>query len=124
MANPPVICKSLSGTPLRLYFAVTRRAIFLVIVQEQDQAQRPIYFVSKVLQGSEVRYQAIEKAVLAMVFATQRLRPYFQSFTVIEMTDHPIRKFLQKPDIAGRMVRWAVELFEFDVEYKPRRPIC
>ena len=85
--------------------------------------QRPIYFISKVLQGPEVRYQALEKAALAVVFSVRRLRHYFQSFTVIVMTDLPIRKVLQKPDVAGRMVRWAVELSEFDVQYEPRGPI-
>jgi len=42
---------------------------------------------------------------------------------VIMMTDLPIRKVFQKPDIVGRMVRWAVELFEFDIQYEPRGPI-
>jgi len=36
------------------------------------------------------------------------------------MTNLPIRKVLQKPDVAGRMVRWAVELSEFDVQYEPK----
>ena len=85
--------------------------------------EKPIYFVSKVLQGPEVRYQALEKATLAIVFSARRLRHYFQSFTVIVMTDLPIRKVLQKPDVAGRMVRWAVELSEFDIQYEPRGPI-
>ncbi|XP_068486308.1 uncharacterized protein [Phaseolus vulgaris] len=66
-----------------------------------------------------MRYQAIEKAALA-VFTVWHICHYFQSFTVIVMTDLPIRKVLQKPDIAGRMVRWVVELFEFDVQYEPR----
>ena len=70
-----------------------------------------------------MRYQALEKAILAVVFSARRLRLYFQSFTVIVMTDLPIRKVLQKPDVAGRMVRWAVELSEFDVQYEPRGPI-
>ena len=48
LASPP---------PLRLYFAVTERAVSAVLAQDQDQAQKPIYFVSKVLQGPEVRYQ-------------------------------------------------------------------
>jgi len=74
-----------------------------------------VYFVSKVVQGPEVRYQAIEKAALAMVFAARRFHYYFQSFTVNVMTDLPICKVLQKPNVAGQMVRWAVELFEFDV---------
>ena len=39
------------------------------------------------------------------------------------MTDLPIRKVLQKPDVARRIVRWAVELSEFDVQYEPRGPI-
>jgi len=71
--------------------------------------------MSKVLQGPEVRYQAIEKATLTIVFSARRLHHYFQSFTVIVMTNLPIRKVLQKPDVAGRMVRWAVELSEFDL---------
>jgi len=39
------------------------------------------------------------------------------------MTDLPIRKVLQKPDIAGRMIRWVVELSEFDIRYEPRGSI-
>ncbi|XP_068498094.1 uncharacterized protein [Phaseolus vulgaris] len=92
-------------------------------MQDHDQVQKPIYFVNKVLQGPEERYQAIEKAALAVVFTTRTLRHYFHNFAVIVMTDLPIRKVLQKPDIAGRMVRWSVELSEFDIHYVPRGPI-
>jgi len=123
LAAPPVLCKPQMGEPLWLYFAVTEWAINSVLVQEQDQTQKPIYFVSKALQGPEVRYQGLEKAALAVVFSTRRLRHYFQSFTVVVMTDLPIRKVLQKPDVVGRMVRWVVELSEFDFQYEPRGPI-
>jgi len=68
LASPPVLCNLLRCTLIRLYFAVIDRAINSVIVQEQDQVQRSIYFVSKVLQVPEVRYQAIEKVTLAVVF--------------------------------------------------------
>jgi len=79
--------------------------------------------VCKVLQEAKVRYQALEKAALAVVFSARTLRHYFQSFTMVVMTDLPIHKVLQKPDVAGRMVRWAVELSEFDIQYEPRGPI-
>ena len=115
LASPPVLCKPKLGTPLRLYFVVTEKAISSVLLQEQDQVQRPIYFVSKVLQGPKVRYQALEKAVMAVVFSARRLCHYFQSFTMIVMTDPPIRKVLQKPDVAGRMVR-CVRIFGFKLE--------
>jgi len=39
------------------------------------------------------------------------------------MPDLLIQKVLKKPDIAGRMVKWAVELSEFDIKYEPRGPI-
>jgi len=123
LESPPVLFKPLPGTPIRLYFAVTDREISSVIVQEQDQAQRHIYFVSKALQGLEVRYQAIEKVALAVVFGARRLHHYFQSFTMIVMIDLPIRKVFQKPDVAGQMVCWAFELSEFDEQYEPRGPI-
>ena len=58
-----------------------------------------------------------------MVFSAKRLRHYFQSFTVVVLTDLPIQKVLQKLDVAGRMVRWAVELSEFDILYEPRGSI-
>jgi len=76
--------------------------------------QKSFYFISEVLQRPEVRYQAIEKDALAVVFTTRRLHHYFQSFVVV-MTDLPIRKVLQKPDIARQMLRGAVELSEFDI---------
>ena len=123
LATPPVLCKPRTSMPLRLYFAVREWAISSVLIQEQDQTQKPIYFVSKFLQGSEVRYQSLEKAALAVMFSARRLRHYFQSFTVVVMTDLPIQKVLQKPDVAGRMVRWAVELSEFDIQYEPRGSI-
>ncbi|XP_068498252.1 uncharacterized protein [Phaseolus vulgaris] len=77
LASPPVLCKPQMGTPLRLYFAITEKEISAMLVQEQDQVQKPIYFVCKVLQGPEVRYQALEKAALAVVFSARRLRHYF-----------------------------------------------
>jgi len=39
------------------------------------------------------------------------------------MTDLPIRKVLQKPDVTGRMARWAVELSEFDIHFEHWGPI-
>jgi len=66
-----------------------------------------------------VRYQALEKVALEVVFSARRLRHYFQSFTVLVMTDLPIQKVLKKPDVAGKMVKRAVELSEFNIKCEP-----
>ena len=39
------------------------------------------------------------------------------------MTDQPIKKSMNKPEIARRMVQWAIELSQFDIEYHPRTAI-
>ncbi|XP_027166658.1 uncharacterized protein LOC113766692 [Coffea eugenioides] len=39
------------------------------------------------------------------------------------MTDQPLKQILSKPESSGRMVKWAVELSEYDLGYQPRTAI-
>ena len=39
------------------------------------------------------------------------------------MTDQPIKKSTNKPEVVGRMVQWAIKLSQFDIEYHPRTVI-
>nr|XP_027086382.1 uncharacterized protein LOC113708109 [Coffea arabica] len=39
------------------------------------------------------------------------------------MTDQPLKQILSKPEASGRMVRWAVELSEYDLSFQPRTAI-
>jgi len=48
---------------------------------------------------------------------------YFQNHRVIVKTDYTIIKSLAKPDLAGRMIRWAIELKEFHIQYQHRGAI-
>ena len=36
------------------------------------------------------------------------------------MTDQPIKKSMNKLEAAGRMIQWAIELSQFDIEYHSR----
>ncbi|XP_021802453.1 uncharacterized protein LOC110746532 [Prunus avium] len=49
-----------------------------------------------------------------------RLRPYFQAHTIIVLTNQPLRQVFQKPETSGRLVKWAIKLGEFDIQFKPR----
>ncbi|XP_077230114.1 uncharacterized protein LOC143863309 [Tasmannia lanceolata] len=55
--------------------------------------------------------------------AARKLRPYFQAHTIKVLTDQPLRQVLHRPNISGRLVKWAVELSEFDIQYAPRPAI-
>ena len=65
----------------------------------------------------------MEKMAFSLIVASRKLRPYFQAYTIIVMKNQPIKKAMSKPDAAGRMVQWAVELSQFDIKYRPRTTI-
>ena len=64
----------------------------------------------------------MEKLILALVTTARKLRPYFRAHTIEVLTEHPMKQILHKPEASGRLVKWAIELSEFDI-YKPRTTI-
>ena len=107
---PPVLSRPDPGQVLYLYLAVTNEAISAALVKEESRNQSPVYFVSKALQGSELNYQRLEKVAYTLQFASRQLRPYFQCHPITVRTNQHIRQILHKPDLARRMMTWAVEL--------------
>nr|KYP60057.1 Retrovirus-related Pol polyprotein from transposon opus [Cajanus cajan] len=123
LASPPTLTRPDPSRPLEVYLAVSEEAINSVLVQEKEGSQVPIYFVSRLLQDPETWYQLIEKLALGLVHTSRRLRYYFQSHRVVMHTDCRITKVLGKPELAGRMMAWSVELSQFEIAFKPRGPI-
>ncbi|XP_077215574.1 uncharacterized protein LOC143850191 [Tasmannia lanceolata] len=81
--------------------------------------EQPIYYVSRVLHNAETRYSEIEKFTFTIVVSARKLCPYFQAHPITVLTDQPLRKTLQKPNTFERLINWAVELGEFDIQVKP-----
>ena len=65
----------------------------------------------------------MEMFAFALVTAARKLKPYFQTHTVNVLTDKPLRQAMSNPEAAGRLVLWAIELREFDIQYRPRTAI-
>jgi len=120
---PAVIQKPRPDHPILVYLAVSEQAVSATLVQEAEDEERPVYFVSRTLHVAETRYQMIEKVALALVVTARRMHPYFQNHSIIVRTDYPIFKILSKLNLAGRMIGWSVELSEFDIRYEPRGAI-
>ena len=39
------------------------------------------------------------------------------------MTNHPLKKSMNKLEATGRLIQWVIEFSEFDIRYKPRNAI-
>ena len=65
----------------------------------------------------------MEKLILALVTAARKLRPYFQAHTKEVPTEYPMKQVLHKPEVSGRLMKWAIELSEFDIRYKTKTAI-
>ena len=55
--------------------------------------------------------------------ASRKLRHYFQAHVINVMTDHPLKKAMNKLEAVRRLIQWAVELSEFNIRYQPRHAI-
>ncbi|GKV48231.1 hypothetical protein SLEP1_g55056 [Rubroshorea leprosula] len=51
LASAPLLSKLVEGETLYLYLGVTEEAVSSVLLREENKNQKPIYYVSKVLQG-------------------------------------------------------------------------
>ena len=82
-----------------------------------------MYYASRALRGAEEKYPPMEKLAFALVMAARKLKPYFQAHTVNVLTDKPLRRAMSNPEAMDRLALWAIELSEFDIQYRSRTAI-
>ena len=61
----------------------------------------------------------MEKLAFALVTAARKLKPYFQAYTMIVLIDKPLRRAMSNLEAVGRVALWAIELSEFNIQYRP-----
>ncbi|XP_030930756.1 uncharacterized protein LOC115956557 [Quercus lobata] len=120
---PPIISSPEADEVLYAYIVVAPYAVSLVLIRDDNSLQKPVYYVSKSLHEAEVRYLPLEKAILTVVCATRKLPHYFQTHTVVILTQLPLKSVLRTADYTGRIAIWSIILGAFDIKYMPRTSI-
>ena len=123
LSSPPILVSPIEGELLTLYLVVSDFSTSDVLVRDKERVQHPVYYCSRALRGAEERYPRMEKLILALVTVARKLRPYFQAHTIEVPTEYPMKQVLHKPETSGRLMKWAIELSEFDIRYKPKTAI-
>ncbi|GJS86299.1 reverse transcriptase domain-containing protein [Tanacetum coccineum] len=116
----PTLTTPIHGEVLIMYLSTLTESISATLFAKRKEEQVPIYFVSRVLQGAELNYPALEKLILALLHAARRLRRYFQAHTVTVLTNSPIKQALTKPEKSGRVAKWEIKLGEHDIVFQKR----
>ena len=123
LSSPPILVSPIEGELLTLYLAVSDFSTSAVLIRDKERVQYPVYYCSRTLRGAEERYLRMEKLILALITTARKLRPHFQAHTIEVPTEFPMKQVLHKPETFGRLMKWAIELREFDIRYKPKTAI-
>ena len=90
------------------------------MIRVDSGRQRPVYYVSKSLHKTEIRYLPLDKAILTVVHGTQKLPHYFQAHTVVILTQLPLKAILRSADYTRKIAKWGTILGAFNIKYMPR----
>ena len=117
MMNLPTVQAPVHRKPLLLYLAANSYAIGALIAQKDgDGVEQPVYYISRALKDVETRYLRAERACLAIVYASQRLRHNFLAYEVWLITkSHAIKDLLQQPFLSGRISQWLLQFSPYDL---------
>ena len=113
-SSPLVLSQLVSREELFLYLAASQIVASAIVVKaEENRDHKHVYCTSKMLIDSESQYISFEKIAFSLWVGMKKLRPYFQVRQITILTTYSIKATLQKPDLSGQLLKWAVKLSEY-----------
>ncbi|GFY11941.1 retrovirus-related Pol polyprotein from transposon gypsy [Trichonephila clavipes] len=86
-----------------------------------NQEQRPVVFASRTLSAAESNNMVTERDFLAVVWALNKFKTYLGSLPIKVITDHAaLTRLATGKNLSNRMIRWALKLAEFNIEWEHR----
>lgn len=92
-------------------------------MHEEEKSQHLVYYVGQTLKGVEIIYSHLEKVVYALFVTVRKLVSYFQAYHIRVLTNWLPASILRSPNSSGRLIKCAVELTQYGLEYLPRLSI-
>ncbi|GJX13928.1 reverse transcriptase domain-containing protein [Tanacetum coccineum] len=74
LSELPLLVAPKPKEELIIYLSAFYGAVSAVLMTEKGMVQTPVYFISRALQGPELKYTPMEKLVISLVFAAKRLQ--------------------------------------------------
>ncbi|RDY07706.1 Retrovirus-related Pol polyprotein from transposon opus, partial [Mucuna pruriens] len=104
--------------PFELMCDASNSALGAVLGQRVGKQSHVIAYASRTMDPTQMNYTTIEKEMLAIVFALDKLRFYLLGSKNIIFSNHAALKFLLKKP---RLIQWMLLLQEFDLEIRDKK---
>ena len=122
MCSDLIVAAADPNKSYKLYTDACAYAIGSILVQEDENGiERPIQYVSKQLQESQMRWPPIEREAFSIFYSIRKLHHYLYGARLTILTDHVACKciFLQE-NKNSRVQRWSIALAEMGAEIQHR----
>ena len=125
----PILVPPRPAEPSLLYVAATTKVVSAPVVVERPEeghallVQRSVYFISKVLSETKVRYPQIQKLIYVVILTRRKLQHYFLGHPITVVSSFPLGKIIQNREATGRIAKWLVKLMGETLTYAPCKAI-
>src|SRR3954467_9603162 len=116
LSTPPVLAVPKDKEKLYLYIAARNSVVSTTLVVERmeegkvQSIQRPIYYLSMLLNKSQQRYPHYQKLLLAVIMTARKVSHYFNEHPITIVSSAPLTDILNNPGATGRVAEWNIEL--------------
>ena len=119
MASRPILILPDLNQKFIVRTDASSKAIGAVLMQEKDNALRPIYYVSRKLLDRERNYPICEKEALAIVFAFHMFSRYlFGTKFTLQCDSKCLSVIKMNKTVNPRILRWSLAIQGFNFEWQ------
>ncbi|KAK0419619.1 hypothetical protein QR680_014236 [Steinernema hermaphroditum] len=107
---------------LRPDFIVSTAIAGCLLQADEEGAEHPVSYASRILQPAEKRYHSMEQEALAIVFALQQFAPYIEGngVTTVRTDNQPICALLKKQNLPPRLQRFQLAIQSYNIDLHHR----